>query len=187
MSAIAHLFVTSEEYVMKCRRIGRVRAVKIAAKMLPLIGLLPAAGSPAMAQAQEAKAWPGDNGGVTLPPGFCANGVVYVNTWSGRYYGNDTPPAGGFLVALQDTKGDGKADVIKRFGDSTATGGHGGTGIALYNGGLYAEVNDRIVRYALPAGVIAPTAAPQVVVSGLPLSGDHPMHPFVIDGHGDLY
>src|SRR5690242_3947271 len=54
-----------------------------------------------------------DNGGITLPPGFCAtvfadnigharhlvvapNGVVYVNTWSGRYYGNDIPPAGGF-------------------------------------------------------------------------------------------
>jgi hypothetical protein len=37
------------------------------------------------------------------------NGVVYVNTWSGRYYKNDTPPAGGFLVALQDTQGTGKA------------------------------------------------------------------------------
>jgi len=24
-------------------------------------------------------------------------------TWFGRYYGNDTPHAGGFLVALQDT------------------------------------------------------------------------------------
>src|SRR4030088_3726267 len=67
----------------------------------------------------------GDNGGITLPPGFCAtvfadnigharylvvapNGVVYVNTWSGRYYGNDTPPPGGFLVALKDTDGDGR-------------------------------------------------------------------------------
>ena len=52
---------------------------------------------------------------LELPDGFCAtifadgigharhlvvapNGVVYVNTWSGRYYGNDTPHAGGFLV-----------------------------------------------------------------------------------------
>jgi hypothetical protein len=63
---------------------------------------------------------PHDDSGLKLPPGFCAtvfadgigharhmavatNGVVYVNTWSGRYYGNDTPHAGGFLVALQDT------------------------------------------------------------------------------------
>src|SRR6266849_4162084 len=92
-----------------------------------------------------------DNGGITLPAGFCAtvfadnigharhlvvapNGVVYVNTWSGTYYGNDKPPAGGFLVALQDTKGNGRADVNIRFGDSRTNGSAGGTGIALYNG-----------------------------------------------------
>jgi glucose/arabinose dehydrogenase len=45
----------------------------------------------------------------------------------------------------------------------------------------------RIVRYALPAGVIAPTVAPEVIVSGLPLTGDHPMHPFAIDARGGLY
>jgi hypothetical protein len=50
------------------------------------------------------------------------DGVVYVNTWSGRYYGNDTPPAGGFLVALKDTNGSGRADVIARFGESVQTG-----------------------------------------------------------------
>ena len=46
---------------------------------------------------------------------------------------------------------------------------------------LYAEINDRIVRYALAGGSIVPTAAAEVIVSGLPLSGDHPMHPFAID------
>jgi hypothetical protein len=83
-----------------------------------------------------------------LAPGFCAtvfadnigharhlvvapNGVVYVNTWSGRYYGNDKPPAGGFLVALQDTGGNGHADVDIRFGQTVADGSAGGTGIAL--------------------------------------------------------
>src|SRR5437667_4971815 len=85
-----------------------------------------------------------DSGGITLPAGFCAtvfadnigharhlvvapNSVVYVNTWSGRYYGNDTPPAGGFLVGLQDSKGEGRADVQIRFGDSVQTGSAGGT------------------------------------------------------------
>ncbi len=114
-----------------------------------------------------------DNGGLTLPPGFCAtvfadrigharhlvvapNGVVYVNTWSGRYYGNDTPPPGGFLVALQDTTGNGQADVVQRFGDSVQTGSAGGTGITLYRGAVFAEVNDRIVRYALPTTGIVP-------------------------------
>src|SRR5438105_7212414 len=145
-----------------------------------------------------------ENGGITLPPGFCAtvfaddigharhlvvapNGVVYVNTWSGRYYGNDTPPAGGFLVALQDTRGEGRADVKVRFGESVQTGSAGGTGITLYRGALFAEVDDRIVRYALPATGIVPMEAPTVIVSGLPLTGDHPMHPFAIDAHGTLY
>src|SRR5207302_7625996 len=104
---------------------------------------------------------PQDDSGLQLPAGFCAtvfaddigharhlvgapNGVVYVNTWSGRYYGNDTPHAGGFLVALRDTNGDGRADVTLRFGDSVQTGGAGGTGITLYRGAPFAEVNDRI-------------------------------------------
>jgi glucose/arabinose dehydrogenase len=71
-------------------------------------------GSPC-AQAQHAGsaagACPGNNGGLKLISGFCAtvfadklghprhmvvapDGVVYVNTWSGVYYGNDKPPAG---------------------------------------------------------------------------------------------
>ena len=91
----------------------------------------------------------GDNGGITLPPGFCAtifadnlgharqmafgpNGVLYLNTWSGGYYQNDKPPDGGFLVALKDTKGDGRADMIERFGDGVAQGSAGGTGIRIY-------------------------------------------------------
>src|SRR5208282_4626700 len=51
------------------------------------------------------------------------SGVVYVNTWSGVYYGNDTPPAGGFLVALQDARTTGKADVTRRFGETVQSGG----------------------------------------------------------------
>ena len=67
-----------------------------------------AKGAPAEAQSVT-DACPQNDSGLTLPPGFCAsvfadgigharhlvvapNGVVYVNTWSGRYYGNDTPP-----------------------------------------------------------------------------------------------
>ena len=115
------------------------------------------------------------------------NGVVYVNTWSGRYYRNDTPPPGGFLIALQSTKGDGQADNVVRFGPTKADGNAGGTGIAVYKNYVYAETNDRIVRYALPTSGIAPTAAAETVISGLPLTGDHPMHPFEIDRQGNLY
>jgi glucose/arabinose dehydrogenase/mono/diheme cytochrome c family protein len=147
---------------------------------------------------------PNDDAELTLPLGFCAtvfaggigharhmvvssSGVVYVNTWSGRYYGNDVPHAGGFLVALEDKAGTGKADVIARFGETAQTGGHGGTGIGLYRDWIYAEINDRIVRYALPAGSMAPPGVPETIVSGLPLGGDHPMHPFIIDAKGSMY
>ena len=199
-------FGQGREIIMKYCLTG----LRWGAKIFPLLGLVAALSWPSLAQDEsrtpraQAEACPGDNGGITLPRGFCAtvfadnigharhlavapNGVVYVNTWSGRYYGNDTPPAGGFLLALQDSKGDGHADVVTRFGGSAADGSHGGTGIALYNGALYAEVNDRIVRYALSAGSIVPPAPPEVIVSGLPLTGDHPMHPFAIDSQGNLY
>jgi hypothetical protein len=119
-----------------------------------------------------------DNAGITLPTGFRAtvfadnvgharhlvvapSGVVDVNPWSGRYYRNDAPPAGGFLVALQDTTGDSRADVNVRFGESIESGSAGGTGIAFYNDALFAEVDDRILHYALPSGMIAPTVAPR--------------------------
>jgi len=115
------------------------------------------------------------------------NGVLYVNTWSGRYYKNDKVPAGGFLVALKDSKGDGRADLIERFGDGVAQGSAGGTGLRIYKGGVYAEQNDKVIRYPLPTDGIIPTERPQTVLSGLPLTGDHPMHPFAIDAQGNLF
>ncbi|MGA8432751.1 MAG: c-type cytochrome [Candidatus Sulfotelmatobacter sp.] len=145
-----------------------------------------------------------DDSGLRLPAGFCAtvfaegigharhlvvspSGVVYVNTWSGDYYDFDKPHQGGFLVALQDKTGVGKADVIERFGESAQTGGAGGVGIAMYKGSIYAEINDRIVRYTLPPDSIIPKDAPETIVSKLPLGGDHPMHPFIIGADGSVY
>jgi glucose/arabinose dehydrogenase len=66
-------------------------------------------------------------------------------------------------------------------------GGTGGTGIALYENAAYAEENGRILRYARIAGEVVPSMPPTVVVSGLPLGGDHPMHPFIIDSKGNLF
>ena len=145
-----------------------------------------------------------EDAGLRLPPGFsatvfadhidrarqmavAADGTLFVNTWSGRYYKKDDPALGGFLVALRDTTGSGHADRIVRFGETSASGGRGGTGIALHDGHLYAEINDRIVRYALTPGDLAPKGKAETVVSGLPVTGDHPMHPFAIDAAGHLY
>jgi len=81
-----------------------------------LIAILLSTVSPSAAQERQNAAagpapCPAGDGGITLPAGFCAtvfadnigharqmvfapNGVLYVNTWSGRYYRNDAPPAG---------------------------------------------------------------------------------------------
>jgi hypothetical protein len=81
-----------------------------------------------------------------------------MNILSGTYYGNTTPHPGAFLVALQDKNGTGKADVIERFGETIQSGGAGGTGIGIYNGLVYAGINDPIVWYSLPAGSTMPSA-----------------------------
>jgi glucose/arabinose dehydrogenase/mono/diheme cytochrome c family protein len=169
-----------------------------------LSSMVSARGQSTSSKTTKSASCPSDDTGLTLPPGFCAtvfadgigharhlvvspSGVVYVNTWSGAYYGNEASHAGRFLVALQDKTGAGKADVIKRFGGTAQSGARGGTGIGFYEGWIYAEVNDRIVRYALPAGSIVPRKSSESIVSGLPLGGDHPMHPFIIDAQGWMY
>ena len=121
-----------------------------------------------------------DNGGITLPAGFCAvvvadhlgaarhmavtpNGDVYVAI-------NQTPssvPAFG-IVALRDENGDGRADVIRPF-----NAGRGGSGIAFGGGRLYFGENDRVVRYQLRSRELVPSSGPDVVVAGLPNTGDH--------------
>lgn len=170
-------------------------------------GVLLACGPGGEGRAQPdkpAQACAGDNGGLSLPPGFCAtvfadnlghvrhiaaapDGTIYANSWGGAYYPGSKSPEGGFLMAIKDTNGDGAADQTARFGETEADGAKGGTGVGVYKGFVYAEVNDRIVRYAVTPGRLAPQGKPQVVVSGLPLGGNHPMHPFVIDPKGQLF
>ncbi|HTR84473.1 MAG TPA: c-type cytochrome [Reyranella sp.] len=152
--------------------------------------------SPAMAQCA------GDNGGLTLAPGFCAtvfadnlghvrhmvvapDGTLYATSWGAAYYRPTSD--GAFQIALRDTTGAGRADVVRRFGASPGKGGAGGTGIGFHKSGLYVEEKDRILRYELPAGQLVPTGEPSVVVSGLPITGNHPMHPFGISARSDLF
>jgi glucose/arabinose dehydrogenase len=166
------------------------------------------AASSTQASTAAAAACAADNGGITLPGGFCAtvfadtighardiaiasNGDVYVNTWSGPYFQGPTHP-GGFLVALRDTNNDGKADIVKRFGPDASQKNGGGTGVGLYKNALYAEEGDtlskRIVRYSISGDSMTPTSAKSdLIVGGLPANGDHPMHPFVIDGSGNIF
>src|SRR6202034_447741 len=126
-------------------KLGRVSTISAFAILLASSAWFANAETPA---AGSAPACPGGDAGITLSPGFCASifadnlghvrhlvvapdGEVYANTWSGRYFPNSPPPAGGFLLALRDTRGTGRADVIQRFGVTVEKGGTGGSGIAL--------------------------------------------------------
>ena len=87
-----------------------------------------------------------DNGGLTLPPGFCAlviandnptarhlvvaaNGDVYVALRGGGQRGGAQVPGG--VMALRDKDGDGRLETREHFGSGSVTG------IALRNGYLY--------------------------------------------------
>ncbi len=135
---------------------------------------------------------PGDNGGITLPAGFCAS--VFADdlgrarhmavTPTGDVFVVIDPPQGAtepsHVVALRDADHDGAAEIKQIVADD------GGNGIAWADGMLYVAPDDRIVRYALSDGDLVPTRGPEVVVSGLPATGDHHRKTIVPVG-GQLY
>lgn len=121
-----------------------------------------------------------DNGGITLPAGFCAtvfaddlgrarhlavrdDGAVFVMVAPGR---GDSGGSGG-LVALRDGDGDGVAeereDIAVR----------GGTGVALDGEWVYFAPDDAVMRIRVPMGSLVPAGEPETVVSGLPGQGSH--------------
>jgi glucose/arabinose dehydrogenase len=126
-----------------------------------------------------------DNGGITLPDDFCA--VVVADllidglpararhmavTSSGDLFvainsPNNNQPSFG-IIGLRDSDDDGRADAKSEFSENL-----GGSGIAWRDGLLYFGANDRVLRFTLPSGQLEPTGSAQVVVSGLPNSGDH--------------
>jgi glucose/arabinose dehydrogenase len=65
---------------------------------------------------------------------------------------------------------------------------HGGTGITFYKGcHLRRGERSHRAQYRLSDGAVVPAGQRETILSGLPLTGDHPMHPFVIDPQGNLY
>jgi glucose/arabinose dehydrogenase len=133
-----------------------------------------------------------DNGGLILPPGFCAvvvakdlgrarhmairpNGDLYVAI------NNGPGTTLGAVVALRDTDGDGRADQQARFGPT------GGNGVAWGEGQLYFAPDDRILRYTFIGDELVPTGGEEVIVSGLPATDDHPRKTVVLDGKGGMF
>src|SRR6185437_6662226 len=118
-----------------------------------------------------------DNGGLTLPSGFCAlvaadglgtarhavvapNGDLYIALQSGK------GKTGG-VVALRDDNGDGRFETKVNFGEGSSTG------IALRNGYLYVAKVDSVERYKMTPGQLKPAGPAEVVVEGLPPEHEH--------------
>jgi glucose/arabinose dehydrogenase/cytochrome c5 len=132
-----------------------------------------------------------DNGGITLPPGFravvVADKLVGPTTGSLRFLAvapngdlyAKTNKAG--IYALHDADGDGKADIIRLFGEG------GGTGIALRDGWLYHSTNTAVLRYRYSPDELVPSGTPETIVTGLPAERNtHDAKSFAFDGPGRL-
>lgn len=87
----------------------------------------------------------------------------------------------GAVAAMRDVNGDGKADTVAYLP------GSGDTGIGLYGGYLYVDEGTRIVRFARKQGELVPSGKEEVVISGIPIDGDHKARNFVITPDGTLY
>jgi glucose/arabinose dehydrogenase len=132
------------------------------------------------------------SGGLNLPQGFKAVKVaddvgsprhIVIADNGDVYAGLRHEKNGGGIVALRDTNGDGKADIIKFFGD------HPGTGIRLHNGYLYHSANQKAVyRFKMSKNQLVPTGKAQLVVGGFhrPRS-EHGPKEFTFDGDGNIY
>ena len=131
-----------------------------------------------------------DNGGITLPDGFCAlvvadglgaarhltvapNGDIYVAIR------NQQDTLGG-IVALRDTDGDGRMDIEERFGED------GGTAMKLHGGYLYLGRDVAIERYRMLADSLVPETPPEVLVT-LPDQEGHRAKGIAFDGEGGMF
>lgn len=137
-----------------------------------------------------------DNGAILLPPGFRA--LVFADNLVAGQRINDQPnrlrfiavaPNGdvyaktrrGGLLALRDTDGDGRADVVKTFGEG------GGTGLMLRDGWLYHSTDKDVYRYKYTPGELVPSGVPERIVADLPNQRTHDAKAFFFDDQNRLY
>lgn len=131
-----------------------------------------------------------DNGGIELPDGFNAI-VVADNLGRGRHIdvneNGDVYMAlrqlnnGKGIVAIRDSTGDGRSDIVEYFGD------YSGTGMEIKGGYLYFGGDTMVLRYSLIPGELLPDEEPELIVSGFPEQNQHRDKSFAIDNNGNIY
>jgi hypothetical protein len=130
-----------------------------------------------------------DDGGLTLPPGFHAL-VVADNLGRIRFISVATngdiyiKKQGRGLLALRDSSGNGRTDVVQTFGNDMGSG----TGVCVRGEWLYVSTDDAVYRYKLTPGQLVPSGAPEAIVLGLPPGQrEHESKAFAFDDEGQLY
>ena len=140
-----------------------------------------------VAFAQSRPACAADNGGITLPEGFCAV-VVADSLGPARHIAiapngdlfvaiRNTRDTKGGIVALRDTNRDGHMDVREQFGDN------GGSGIALVGSTLFFATDDAVLRYTVPRAGLRPAGSPDSVVGQLPTGRSHTAKTIAVRGN----
>ena len=172
-----------------------VRRLSIAASIVGCV-----AGAATMHGQKKGFACDKDNGGLTLPTGFCAgviadnlgtarnlvvapNGDIFVSVRSGPSV-QGQPPQPGFILGLRDTDGDGKIDLQEKFGTQ------GATGIRLRNGYLYYATPTSIERFKLTPGQLKPSDPAEVIVGDFPSGTNQRGHrdkDIAFDTAGNVY
>ena len=141
-----------------------------------------------------------DNGGLFLPQNF--KSVVVADSLPGRarhiavndngdvYVKLRFPDRGGEggNVALRDTTGDGKADIIQVFGNYKSDGTYG-TAMRIYNGYLYFSSQLVVYRSKLISGTLLPDTVTEVIVNDDHAHGshEHVAKPVLFDDKGNIY
>ena len=112
------------------------------------------------------------------------DGTVYVEYVERRLLRQRYAARGGFLVALKDTNGDGRADAksLRRDPRARRRRRHGHR--ALQERAVRGSERQSCATHCR-AGDRAGGRRDNSV--GMPLTGDHPMHPFAIDAQGGLF
>jgi glucose/arabinose dehydrogenase len=140
-----------------------------------------------------------DNGGLMLPGGFEAVVVadsvgaarhIAVNTNGDIYVKLRASYPDGSNVALRDEDGDGKADVIKKFGVYTDSMGYG-TAMRIYNGYLYFSSTGDVFRCKLRQGELLPEKESELILHddyrNDPHGFNHTAKPVTFDDRGNMY
>lgn len=176
-------------FVLSFRRFSK-QALIVPAVLLFLSGCKPSVEMPVADH---------DNGGLFLPEGFEAV-VVADSTGNARHLAvNDngdiyvklvsTDTARGGIIALRDSTGDGKADIIRRFGGLEGKRTSYGTCVTIHNGYLYFSSALNLYRTKLTPGKLIPDGEPEVVLSD---DHEHGVHwhitkPVAFDNKGNMF